>query len=72
MDDLRKRDTRFKGAQEMPELTNKSAGMAGVGNDIRLHNYLDVIFNARINLSKLCRSLSPSETNPLNLCHRRR
>jgi len=63
MDELRKRETRFKGAQEMPELTNKSAGVEGVGNDIHLHNYLHVIFNARINLSKLCRNLSPQKTN---------
>jgi len=63
MQELGKRDTRFKGAQEMTGSTNKSADPEDAGNDIHLHNYLDVIFNARINLSKLCKNLSPQKTN---------
>lgn len=63
MKEMRERDTRFKGAQEITGPTNKSADRADAANDVHLHNYLDVIFNARINLSKLSKKLSPKKTN---------
>jgi hypothetical protein len=52
------RDTRFKGAQEMPERTDKVSYPDDAGQSVHFHNWTDLVFNARTYLAELGKHLS--------------
>ena len=52
------RDTRFKGAQEMPEQSGTKGRESGRTPDsVMFHNWVEKVYDARITLSKLLADL---------------